>query len=90
MHKISEADSPLRLLTTDTRTDDDYTYVIYFNCGQLSCTQYAHFRSQIVKAKLGPPTIELLLGTDDNQTVLFTLSIEVPQHFPSSVWPYLT
>ncbi|KAF7974333.1 hypothetical protein HWV62_12386 [Athelia sp. TMB] len=33
--------------------------------------------NQIVNAKLDPSTVELLLGTDEKQTVLFTLKIKV-------------
>ncbi|KAF7974340.1 hypothetical protein HWV62_12400 [Athelia sp. TMB] len=52
---------------------DDYTHVIHLPCQKAVLTKQ---RRQIVDAKLDPPTVELLLGTDEKQTVIFTLKLK--------------
>ncbi|KAF7974327.1 hypothetical protein HWV62_12374 [Athelia sp. TMB] len=73
LHTDSAADSPLRQFTTDTSKNDDYTHVIRLPCHKAVLTKQ---HSQIVNAKLDSSTVELLLGTDEKQTVLFTLKIK--------------
>ncbi|KAF7974337.1 hypothetical protein HWV62_12394 [Athelia sp. TMB] len=73
MHSDSAPNSPLRQFTSNTTQGDNYTRVIHLLCYKAVLTQQ---HSQIVNAQLDPSTVELLLKTDEKQTVLFTMKIK--------------